>query len=154
MSKLVKLILSILLCQSVGIMGSIFTVSGLVWYETLQKPAFTPPNMVFGPVWTTLYTLAGISLYLVLQKETKQKKLTALIFFGILLIMNPVWIFSFFTLQNLPLALGVIFTIDLLAIITTYLFAKISKDSAILFIPYIYWILFATALNFVVWQLN
>ena len=71
---IIKFIISIIICQSVGIFGSLFTFEAIpVWYVTLEKPFFAPPNWIFGPVWITLYFLMGVSLYLVLKDETKSK---------------------------------------------------------------------------------
>ena len=87
MNKWVKLIASILICQIAGIIGSIFTAPSITtWYANLQKPGFSPPNWVFGPLWITLYTLIGISLYLVWNKK-KNIKIPLTLFF-IQLILN------------------------------------------------------------------
>ena len=75
MNKLVKVLLAIIVCEAVGILGSVFTIPAIAtWYQTLNKPVFSPPNYVFGPIWTSLYALMGISIFLILEKKIKNKQ--------------------------------------------------------------------------------
>lgn len=156
MKNITKLIVSIIICQLAGFIGSVFTTPSIsTWYSTLTKPSFNPPNWIFAPVWTTLFLLMGISLFLV-WREGKRKPgvRIAIIIFSIQLILNILWSFLFFGLK-LPIA-G-FFEIILLwvAILITILeFYRISILSGILMIPYILWVSFATFLNFTLWKLN
>src|SRR6056297_208502 len=94
-----KLIISLALPQLAGLIGAVFTSSGVSsWYATIEKPAFTPPDWVFGPAWTLLYLLMGIALYLVWQKDFKKIK-PALSVFGVQLVLNTLWSIIFFGLQ-------------------------------------------------------
>ncbi|MDO8660921.1 MAG: TspO/MBR family protein, partial [Candidatus Woesearchaeota archaeon] len=109
----VKLAASVALCQLAGVIGSIFTVSSISsWYYLLAKPSFSPPNWLFGPVWFTLYTLMGISLYLVLEANVKNKlagaKHFGLVFFAIQLVLNAIWSIIFFGVHEIFYALVVI----------------------------------------------
>lgn len=145
----VKLIVSILIAQSAGLVGSVFTVSAIPsWYAFLNKPSFSPPNWLFAPVWTILYTLIGISLYRMWIKKTNLK----LFFFHIFL--NAIWSPVFFGFKNLGLAFFVIIIMDITLLIIINNFRKIDKIAAYLLVPYFLWICFASILNYSVWRLN
>jgi benzodiazapine receptor len=153
-NKIFKFAVSVSVCQFAGIIGSVFTASTVsTWYPTLIKPEFSPPGWLFGPVWISLYFLMGISLYLIWQNKTKDKK-KALVIFGIQLILNVFWSFLFFGLKS-PLY-GLIDILFLLAaIILTIAFSfKISRYASILLIPYLVWVSFATILNYTILSLN
>jgi len=153
MNKWVKLIVSILICQIAGVIGSIFTAPSITsWYADLQKPAFSPPNWVFGPVWITLYTLMGISLYLVWNKK-KNVKIPLTLFFT-QLILNSIWSIIFFGLQNPFYALIEIIILWIMILVTIIRFYKISKKASLLLLPYIIWVSVATILNYYIWILN
>lgn len=144
-----KLLLSIGLCLGVGIVGSFFTISAIpTWYAGLNKPVFSPPNWVFGPVWTILYILMGISLYLVWQK----KKIPPV--FWVQLILNALWSTIFFGLKNPGLALVDIIALWIAIILTIKSFYKINKFAGKLLIPYFLWVSFATILNLFTVPLN
>ena len=153
MNKWIKLIVSILICQIAGIIGSIFTTPSITtWYADLQQPAFSPPNWVFGPVWITLYTLIGISLYLVWNKK-KNIKIPLTLFF-IQLILNSIWSIIFFGLQNPFYALIEIIILWITILLTIINFYKVSKKAGLLLLPYIIWVSVATILNYYIWILN
>ena len=124
------------------------------WYSTLTKPSFNPPNYLFGPVWTLLYFLMGISLYLILQSPKSDLRSTALILFVIQLLLNFSWSFIFFYFQS-PLAALVIIVVMWATILAMIIyFFRISHPAAYLQIPYILWVSFATVLNGAIWSLN
>lgn len=150
------LIISIIICQSAGIIGSIFTTPAIpIWYASLNKPSFTPPSWLFGPVWLLLYTLMGISLYLIWQKGLENKKVkSAFLLFLINLVFNSLWSVLFFGFKNPQIALVDILLVWVLIIILMLRFLKIDKIASYLLIPYLLWVSFATALNFSIWQLN
>jgi len=154
--KLIKLIFSISICQLAGVMGSIFTAPSIpVWYETLQKPYFSPPNWIFAPVWILLFTLMGISLYLILIENLNDKAVKiGMAIFSFQLILNIIWSFLFFSLQNISYALFEIMILWLAILLTIYQFWKINKKSSYLLIPYLLWVTFAAILNFTIWRLN
>jgi benzodiazapine receptor len=156
LKKATKLVACIMMCQIAGIIGSIFTMPAITsWYSTLQKPWFTPPNWVFGPVWLTLYTLIGIALYFVLEKGWKKKtNKIALGLFASQLALNTVWSIVFFGMKQLLGGFVIIAILWLLILATIYFFYKISKKAGILLMPYIVWVTIASALNYYVWQLN
>ena len=141
MKKIWKLIISLLIPVLAGAIGSLFTSASVsVWYPTLNKPFFNPPSWVFGPVWTMLYIMIGIALYLVWIKENKKE---AFIAFGAQMFLNSLWSILFFGLKSPGFAL--------IEIILLY---RIRKASAYLMIPYILWVSFAALLNFMIWFLN
>ncbi|MCB9802974.1 tryptophan-rich sensory protein [Candidatus Nomurabacteria bacterium] len=151
-----KLLLSIIICQGAGLLGSVFTTSEInAWYRGIIKPSFNPPNWIFGPVWTLLFLLMGFALYLIWQEDFKKKKvqLAWAIFIG-QLVLNVFWSVLFFGLHN-PGAAFVEIIILWLAILTNiYYFYQVKKTAAYLLLPYILWVSFAAILNFAIWQLN
>ncbi|QQS38932.1 tryptophan-rich sensory protein [Candidatus Woesebacteria bacterium] len=151
-----KLVFSILVCQLAGIIGSVFTISSIEnWYILLNKPFFSPPNWIFGPVWTILYTLMGISLYLVwTSKKGSNATDKAYTVFTAQLILNTIWSIIFFGLRNPFLALIVIYIMLLAIILTLIQFRKISILSAKLLVPYLVWVSFASLLNLAIVVLN
>lgn len=153
-SNLVKFILSISLTLTIGFAGSMITTPNINnWYAGLSKPFFNPPNWVFGPVWTILYIMMGISLSLVWQKKTSLTNKALSIFF-VQLGLNYLWSFSFFYLQNPTLAFFNILLLLIIIIWTLDIFKKISKTAFYLLIPYIAWVSFATLLNLSIVRLN
>ena len=151
-----KLILSILICQAAGMLGSFFTVPAIAsWYITLSKPWFTPPNWLFGPVWLSLYTLMGLALYLVWIRGFKEKgSKIALAVFGIQLCLNAAWSFLFFGLQSPLFGLAGIIPLWAFIALNIWVFYKVDKRAGYLLVPYLAWVSIATALNYYVWVLN
>jgi tryptophan-rich sensory protein len=154
--NLTRLIAAIVICQLAGAIGSAFTFPAIsTWYATLQKPAFSPPNWLFGPVWILLYTLMGISAYLVWEKGINNKEVRhAVTAFGAQLALNTLWSILFFGLKSPLLGLICIIALWLAIVYTTIKFGGISKQAGWLLGPYIIWVTFAAILNFSIWQLN
>lgn len=152
--SILKLVGSIALCQSAGLIGSFFTVSSIQnWYNLLNQPSFRPPNWLFGPVWTILYTLMGISFYLIWIKKGPLVK-QALTIFLIHLFFNATWSIVFFGLHNIFLALINILVIWVFIVVLINKFWSLDKRASILLIPYLAWVSFATILNYSIWILN
>ena len=156
--RIPQLILSISLCLGAGILGSFFTISSIpTWYAALNKPVFSPPNFVFGPVWTTLYIVMGVALYLVISdkrqviRKTREK---AIQIFGIQLALNALWSIVFFGMKNPALAFVNIIALWIAIFLTTKVFYKINKFAGYLLIPYLLWVSFATILNLSIVLLN
>lgn len=154
--NIVKFIISIIVCQIAGLIGSVFTMPSIpTWYAALKKPSFSPPNWLFGPVWIVLYVLMGISLYIVWKKRLKNKEIrVGILLFGIQLVLNTLWSIIFFGLQNPMYAFVEIVVLWFAITLTIYHFWKIDKKAAYLLIPYILWVTFASILNFSIWRLN
>lgn len=156
MPKFLKLLGLIIFCQMAGLIGSYFTFSSIpTWYMGLIKPTFSPPNYLFGPVWTILYTLMGISVYRILElPKTKRGKKEALNLFWWQLFFNFIWTPIFFGARNLSGGLVVIVVMWFLILKTIRAFLKLDRVSAYLLYPYLIWVSFATILNFSLWLLN
>jgi tryptophan-rich sensory protein len=139
-----------------GALVGLLTMGGtLTWYATLNKPWFTPPNYVFGPVWTVLYILMGIALYLVVSQGWEKKPVkTAVLLFALQLVANLVWSILFFGMQSPLAGLADIFLLLALIIATIVAFYRVSKPAAMLLVPYLAWVCIATCLNAGVVLLN
>lgn len=156
MRNFLMLLVSILLCLGAGLIGTLFTITAIpTWYAGLIKPSFSPPNYLFGPVWTVLYILMGISLFLIWKHGTRTKKVkNALYLFGIQLALNAIWSPIFFGAKNLLLALLIIVLLWIFILKTIIAFAKTDKLASYLLYPYILWVSFASVLNLSIWLLN
>jgi benzodiazapine receptor len=152
----VEAVVSIVVCQVAGLIGSFATFPSIpTWYASLAKPPFNPPNWIFGPVWTTLYTLMGIAAFLVWRKGIKNREVKiALGIFLVQLVLNTLWSVVFFGLNSLAGGLVVIVVLWVAILLSIMTFFRISKAAGALLIPYILWVSFATILNFSLWQLN
>ncbi len=146
----------ILICEAAGIIGSFFTMQSVkTWYVTLNKPLLSPPNWIFGPVWTTLYALMGIAAYLIWQKGIRKEGVQkALSVFGAQLLLNVLWSVIFFGLHNPHGAFAIILALWASIIWTMVEFSKHSKTAAALLFPYILWVSFAGYLNYMFVVLN
>jgi translocator protein len=140
----------------IGSLSGYFTASGVNgWYAAANKPWFNPPNWLFGPVWTVLYLLMGIALFLVWRSDAvKTIKQTALILFAVQLTLNFFWSLIFFKLQQLGWAFAEIIAMWLMILFTIIWFGKINSAAAWLLVPYISWVSFASVLNYALWKLN
>lgn len=155
MKSFFKLTLCILIPLSIGAIGGIATATSInTWYMALIKPSFNPPNYLFGPVWTMLYILMGISFYLILQSPKNELRKKAIIVFCVQLFLNFWWSFLFFKFQLLGIAFIEIIMIWISILTMIILFFKINKTAAILQIPYLLWVSFASVLNGAIWILN
>ena len=154
--KLTYIIIGIIICSTIGFLSSVVTQSSVNgWYMTLNKPSFNPPNWIFAPVWTALYILMGISAGWVWAKGFHHKWVkTGLYHFGFQLLLNGLWSIVFFGLKQPFWSLLVILTLLVVLILTIKWFKVVSKVAAILLIPYLLWICFATVLNYKIWELN
>lgn len=155
-SNILKLATCILLCQAVGITSGLLTTSeNNAWYSTVIKPSWNPPGYLFAPVWTVLYLLMAIALWLVwrypIVSATKTK---AMFLFALQLFFNFWWTILFFLLHSPLLALVDIILLWITVLVTIYKFAQYSKTAAWLLVPYISWVSFATLLNYRIWLIN
>lgn len=177
--NLIKFFGSILICELAGAIGAVFTTPSIDgWYKTLNKPSFNPPNWIFGPVWTVLFILMGISLYLVwIRKwEVKNKigfdkrkpcnalskkflsgswqKVNIILIFATQLVLNVLWSVIFFRIHSPGLAFFVLLMLWFAIIFTIVNFYRVSKTASLLLLPYILWVSFAGILNYFVWIMN
>jgi translocator protein len=179
MKNFIKIIVSIAICEFAGIIGSFFTTPAINnWYLGLIKPQFNPPNWLFAPVWTLLFLLMGVSLYLVwknkfqVRNEIKMtdkkswnpisaklwlgswKEENSLAIFVLQLILNIMWSVIFFGLKQPGVAFFEIIALWFAILYTIVNFYRISKSASFLLIPYLLWVSFASVLNFFIWILN
>jgi len=150
--EMLKIAGAIVLCLLAGIIGSLFTVTGPAsWYSQLIKPSFNPPNWIFAPVWTILYILMGIALYLAVKNKIGKK---AIIIFASQLVLNALWTIIFFGMHNPFLAFMEIILLWIAILWTIIEFRKKSRAASYLLIPYILWVSFASILNLAIYFLN
>lgn len=149
------LILCIAIPLAVGGLASLLTGGGMDVFESMRKPALSPPAWLFPVVWTILYTLMGISSYLVLTSGAEEEAIRkALTLYGYQLLINFLWPTFFFSFQwYLFSFLWLLLLIGFVAAMIR-VFYGISKPAAFLNIPYLLWLLFAGYLNFAIWRLN
>ena len=154
--KLKILFLSFLGPFLAGFIGSVFTFSAIpVWYESLKKPLFSPPNFIFGPVWTTLYILMGVSFYLVFSKAKPAAIKKDLVYIYVIqLVLNTLWSISFFGAKSLLLGVFVIIALWFSIIVMIIKFFRVFWLAGILNVPYFLWVSFAAYLNLWVYYLN
>ena len=152
---LLALALSVGICLGIGGLGGAVTASSVMeWYPTLNKPSFNPPNWVFGPVWTALYVMMGVAAWRVWRAADRDTARGPLALFALQLVVNLGWSIAFFGLRDPGLAVAVILVLDLLVLATVLMFRRIDGLAALLLVPYLAWIAFATILNIAVWRLN
>lgn len=149
-------VLCIALPLIAGLAGSYFTAGSIPgWYAGLTKPAINPPGWIFGPVWTLLYILMGISLYLVLKEGTERPPVRqSAILFLAQLTLNLLWSAVFFGLHAIATALVVLLLLIVFIAATAISFRRISAPAAWLLVPYLAWCCFAALLNAQIWLLN
>jgi tryptophan-rich sensory protein len=152
---ILALVLFVVLCLGIGALGASVTATSVsTWYPTLAKPSFNPPNSVFGPVWTALYVLMAVAAWRVWRKADRDTARGPLAVFALQLAVNLGWSVAFFGLREIGLAVAVILALDLFVLVTALLFRRIDRWAALLLLPYLAWIAFATALNIAIWRLN
>lgn len=154
--EVLRLVASIVICQAAGGIGAVFTGPALqTWYPTLEKPPFNPPNWVFGPAWAILFTLMGISLFLIWRRGVSEPGVTlALTVFGAQLFLNVLWSVIFFGLQSPFYAFIEIIFLWIAILATVIIFYRISVPAGLLLVPYILWVTFAAVLNYYIVRLN
>lgn len=151
----IALIASIGIAQLAGIIGSIFTTPNIsTWYASLTKPAWNPPNWLFGPVWLTLFVLMGIASYRIWLQRKKPEVVGVLVIYVTHLAVNIAWSMLFFGAKLLDVAFYEIIVLWLLIGYLIIRFHRIDKLAGYLLIPYFAWVSFATLLNYTVWMLN
>jgi translocator protein len=152
-----KLVGSVLLCEAAGVVGSVFARHEVRdWYPTLQKPSFTPPGWVFGPVWTVLYAMMGVSLYLASRQTEEDGAVGSAprVLFAVQLTLNTLWTYIFFGRRSPGWALVEIIFLWVAIGSTTLSFFRVSRTAALLLLPYLLWTSFAAVLNYSIWRLN
>lgn len=155
LSNTIKLIIAVAIPLAVGAVAGMFTSKAVPgWYATLIRPSFAPPNWLFGPVWTTLYILMGISFYLIWKMEPGRDRNRGITIFAVQLFFNFIWSFIFFYYKQIGWALADIIILWVLLVSMLVLFYKLRPLAAFLNIPYLLWVSFASVLNGAYYVLN
>lgn len=154
--EIARFLFCISISLSAGIIGNLTTAESVAgWYQKLQKPSFTPPDWLFGPVWTLLYVLMGIAAYLVWRAGLQNKLVRiGLIIFTLQLLLNLMWSLVFFGLNSPFGALLDIVCLWLTILAAIFCFYKVSTVAGWLMVPYLVWVSFAVILNFQIWRMN
>ena len=153
--SLAALIVATATCLVVGVSGSLVTATSVrEWYPFIQKPWWTPPSAVFGPVWTVLYLLMGVSAWLIWRDAEGNARRSALLIFVTQLVLNGTWYYLFFGLRSPGWGALEIVLLWCSIVATLLAFARISRLAAGLLLPYLLWVSYAAALNFAIWNLN
>lgn len=151
----IGLVAFLILCfAAAGIGGAVTTPKIPGWYATLAKPSWNPPNGVFGPVWSALYLGMAVAAWLVWRQGGLPGARLPLTLFGVQLLLNVLWSVIFFGLQNPSLAFGEVLILWAAIAATMVTFWRRSRVAGLLLAPYLAWVSFASALNFVIWRLN
>ncbi len=153
---IIMFIASILIPQVIGALGGLLTAPSIgSWYTALNKPSFNPPDWIFGPVWTALYLMMGIALFLVWKNGLSRKEIIqAVAVFFVQLALNLAWSYLFFYLHSPFWAFIEIIALWLAIAATLACFVRISRSAGLLLVPYLLWVSFAVVLNFFLWRMN
>ena len=153
--NLTSLVVFIIICFAVSAIGGLVTATSVGgWYQTLQKPAFNPPDWLFGPVWAVLYLFMAIAGWRVWCRKDDHRRNAALIAFAVQLCLNLAWSFLFFGMKNLGLAFSEICLLVISIAVTSVLFWRIDRVAGALFLPYFLWVSYAALLNAALWAMN
>ncbi|WP_224448055.1 TspO/MBR family protein [Haloprofundus salilacus] len=144
----------VVLVNVVGAAPALFAGPDTAWFASLEKPWFYPPSVTFAVVWTALFTLQGIALWLLWERRRSSNVRAAYAAFAGQFVLNLAWTPAFFTLQMPLVALGVIVALWVALAVTVALFARVDRRAAALLVPYLLWASFAAVLNFEIWRLN
>lgn len=150
--KALALLVSVVLVAGVTAFGGTFGTGD--WYAALNKPAFNPPNWVFGPVWSVLYLTMAVAAWLVWEKRREAAVGLPLAVYTVHLVSNGLWSFLFFGLHRPGLAFAEIVILDLLILATIFLFWRVRRTAGLILVPYAAWVTFAAVLNFTLWRMN
>jgi len=151
--RLLALLVSLAAVAVVALLGGLASADAAADYAKLTQPSWAPPSWLFGPAWGGLYLLMAVAAWLVWRADPSPRN-QAIRVYAVQLLVNLSWSPLFFGLELRGVALAVILLLDVLVVVTIVLFWRVRRSAAVLLLPYLGWILFATALNYAVWSLN
>ena len=152
---LIVLAFFVALCLVIGALGAAVVATSIdTWYADLAKPSFTPPDRLFGPVWTVLYVLMAIAAWRVWRAADRDTRRGPLTLFALQLALTLGWTVVFFGLQKIGAAVATIVVLDVGVVVTTLAFRSIDRWAGLLMVPYLAWVIFATVLTIAIWRLN
>lgn len=137
-----------------GGIGAIASVDAASFYASLNQPAWAPPASVFGPVWTALYVLMGVAAWLVWREPASRERTQALVVFVVQLAVNALWSWLFFAWHLGAWALADVLLLLALIVVTIAIFRRVRPLAAVLLVPYLAWVGFASALTWAMWRAN
>ena len=153
--QILGLIVSIVICFSAAGLGSLVTDPRIPdWYAQLSKPSWTPPDWVFGPVWTALYVCMAVSVWLVWREAGAAAAKLPIALFAVQLVLNSLWSVLFFGFQRPGIAAGEIVLLWAAILANIVAFWGRSKPASLLLTPYLAWVTFAVVLNWTIWRMN
>lgn len=153
--QFIGLVVCVAACMMISTAGALVTLSSVSdWYANINKPSWNPPNWIFGPVWTTLYLMMAFSSWLVWRSAKLNRVKFELGWFGFHLILNLLWSVLFFGFQQPGLAAIEIVILWISILASVFLYFRHNKLAAILLVPYLLWVTFASTLNITIWYLN
>lgn len=148
------LVLSVLTCLAVGGLGGLFTASSVsTWYPELSKPSWTPPSWLFGPVWTMLYVMMAVALWLAWRSQP-QAAWSCTVVFAVQLVLNLAWSAVFFGLRQPGWAVAEIVVLWVAIAATAWRLWLVAPAAGLLMVPYLAWVTFATTLTAAIWRMN
>lgn len=156
-SKKRLMIINLAIPLIIGIFSAILVNRDFSVYNSLRRPALSPPFYVFPIVWSILYILMGISSYLISSKRTKENEIdvfTCYILYALSLLLNVIWMIVFFKFKKFAIALVVLLLIIIIIFSKIFAFSKISKTAALIQLPYLMWSIFAAYLNISIYAMN
>jgi benzodiazapine receptor len=153
-SQAVGLLVWLLVAFTAAAIGAFASASASEFYRDLLRPSWAPPGWLFGPVWTVLYALMGVAAWLVWRARGFGGARKALLVFLVQLGANALWTWLFFVWRQGGLAFAEILLLLALILATIVLFWQVSKLGAVLLVPYLLWVSFASALTLSIWRLN
>lgn len=151
MNKVVAFFVCFILPIAAGAIGSIASVNAAEFYATLNRPSWSPPSWLFGPIWTTLYLMMGFAAFLVWRERGWNRLLT---FFAIHLVFNALWSWIFFAWRSIGWAVVEIIALWLMITLLVVGFWRVKRLAGALLVPYWLWVAFAAALNYELWRRN
>jgi len=152
---LIALAFFVALCLGIGALGAAVVATSVdTWYADLAKPPFTPPDRVFGPIWTALYLLMAIAAWRVWRAADRDTRRGPLTLFALQLALTLGWTVVFFGLEKIGAALATIVVLDVGVVVTTLAFRPIDRWAGLLMLPYLAWVAFATVFSIAIWRLN
>lgn len=153
-SQVVGLLVWLLVVFAAAAIGGFASASASEFYRDLVRPSWAPPGWLFGPVWTVLYALMGVAAWLVWRARGFGGARNALLVFVVQLAVNALWTWLFFVWRQGGLAFAEILLLLALILTTIVLFWRVSRLAAVLLVPYLLWVSFASALTLSMWRLN
>ncbi|MFC1806037.1 TspO/MBR family protein [Planctomycetota bacterium] len=149
------LVVCLALCFGAAAIGSLFTGPAVsTWFQQIRKPSYSPPDWLFGPVWTALYATMAVAAWLIWRKGDAASRRLPLFLFGVQLALNAAWSPIFFGLRSFGGAFVEIVALWLAILATLVAFLPVSVPAGVLLVPYLGWVSFAAVLNFSIWRLN